>query len=198
MGRIFAIMKYLRRRRYALTGMVLLLYASVPVSAQDTKNSDSGSQEAVVTKLFPLSYPPLARQTRITGSVELRLDVRPDGSVALAVAISGHPLLKQPALENAQHSQFACTDCGENVRSYRLVYAFELGPPSYCTDKVEHSSSNPEQPYPRITQSPGHVTIVDQPWVTCDPAGTITYNKVRSIKCLYLWKCATPRVIFIV
>lgn len=197
MGRIFAVMKYLRRWRYPLTGIALLLCASVHATAQDTKNPDSGPEEAVITKLFPLTYPPLARQTRITGNVELRLDVRPDGSVASAVAISGHPLLKQQALENAQHSQFACIDCGEEVRPYRLVYTFELGPASYCTDKVEHSSSNPEQPYPRISQSQGHVTIVDQPWVTCDPAGPITYSKVRSIKCLYLWKCAKPRVIFI-
>lgn len=163
-----------------------MFYASVQLLAQEAKNPDSGSQEAVITKLFPLSYPLLARQARITGNVELRLDVRPDGSVVSAVTISGHPLLKQPALENAQHSLFACTDCGENVRSYRLVYTFELGPPNYCTDKVEHPNSNPEQPYPRITLSPGHVTIVDQPWVTCDLAGTITYNKVRSIKRLLM------------
>ncbi len=197
MGRIFAIMKYLRRWRYALTEMALLFYASVPASAQETKNPDSGPQEAIITKLFPLTYPPLARQTRITGNVELRLDVRPDGSVASAVAISGHPLLKQPALENAQRSQFACIDCAEEVHSYRLVYTFELGPASGCFDQVQRSSSNPEQPYPRISQSPGRVTIIDQPWVTCDAAGTITYNKARSIKCMYLWKCAKPRVIFI-
>ena len=182
--------------RYALAGMALLSHASVHASAQEAKNH-LGPEEAVITKLFPLTYPPLARQTRIIGNVELRLDVRPDGSVASAVAISGHPLLVQPALENAQRSQFACIDCAEEVRSYRVVYAFELGPTSYCTDKVEVSGSKPEQPYPRISQSPGHVTIVDQPVATCDPAGTITYSKVRSIKCLYLWKCAKPRVIFI-
>lgn len=183
--------------RNALTGVALLFCAIGTSWAQDTSNSNQAVEGAVITKLSPLSYPPLARQTRITGNVELELEVRKDGSVASAVAISGHPLLKQPALENAQHSQFTCIDCGEDVRPYRLVYTFELGPPSYCTDKVEHSSSNPEQPYPRISQSPGHVTIVDQPWVTCDPAETITYSKVRSIKCLYLWKCAKPRVVFI-
>ena len=182
--------------RHAIAGMALLSCASVHASGQEVKNH-LGPEEAVITKLFPLTYPPLARQTRIIGNVELRLDVRPDGSVASAVAISGHPLLVQPALENAQRSQFACVDCGEAVRSYRLIYTFELGSTSDCTDQVEHSSSNPAKPYAWISQSPGHVTIVDQPVAFCDPAGTLTYSKVRSIKCLYLWKCARPRVIFI-
>jgi len=114
------------------------------------------------------------------------------------VAVSGHPLLKQRALENAQQSQFACKDCGtEDVRSYSLVYTFELGPTSYCTNQADKPSTSTEQPYPRITQSQGHVTIVDQPVGTCDLAGTITYSRVRSAKCLYLWKCAKPRLIIL-
>lgn len=182
--------------RYALAGVALLSWAIGTSWAQDTSNSNQALEGAVITKPSPLTYPPLARQTRITGSVELKLEVRKDGSLASVVAVSGHPLLKQGALENAQKSQFACNDCNiEDVRSYRLVYTFELGPTSYCTDEPNKSGVIPEQPYPRLTQSQGHVTLVDQPVGTCDLAGTVTYSKVRSAKCLYLWKCAKPRLI---
>lgn len=197
MQRIFGIMKDLLRRRYALAGISLLFLCSFATAAQDAKNPDANLEDALITKLFPLTYPPLARQTRITGNVELKLELRSDGNVVSEVAVSGHPLLKKAALDNAQQSQFACKDCAEGMRSYRLVYTFELGPTSYCTDKAEDSSSSPEQSYPRLTQSPGHVTIVDQPVGTCDPATTITYKKVRSAKCLYLWRCAKPRLIIL-
>jgi len=185
------------RCRFALAGLALLFCVFVTSLAQETKNSDQPLEGAIITKLSPLIYPPLARQTRVTGDVELKLEIRPNGSVVSATVISGHPLLRQFALENAQQSQFACSECREEVSSYRLVYTFELGPTSYCTDEPNKSSASPEQPYPRLTQSQGHVTLVDQPVGTCDPAGTITYSKVRSAKCLYLWKCAKPRLIIL-
>jgi TonB family protein len=184
--------------RYALAGVALLSCVIGTSWAQDASDSNQALEGAVITKLTPLIYPPLARQTRITGNVELRLEVRKDGSVASAVVVSGHPLLRQKALENEQQSQFACNDCSsEDVRSYRLVYTFELGPTSHCTDEPNKSSASPEQSYPRLTQSQGHVTLVDQPVGTCDLAGTIKYSKVRSAKCLYLWKCAKPRLIIL-
>jgi TonB family protein len=190
-------MSFVCRWRYAFVGIAFLSCPFGTSWAQSTAKADQAPEDAVITKLSPLTYPPLARQTRITGDVELKLEVRHDGSVASVVAASGHPLLRQTALENAQQSQFACNDCHEELSSYRLVYSFELGPTIYCADTDDKSSAKAEQPYPRLTQSRGHVTLVDQPIGTCDLAGTITYSKVRSVKCLYLWKCAKPRLVSI-
>src|SRR5260370_12592821 len=97
-------------RRYALAGVALALMSSAISTswAQNKSNSNQALEGAVITKLSPLTYPPLARQTGITGSVELKLEVRKDGSVASAAVVSGHPLLRQIALENAEQSQFAC------------------------------------------------------------------------------------------
>jgi hypothetical protein len=36
------------------------------------------------------------------------------------------------------------------------------------------------------------VTVIDQPLCTCDPTSDV--SRVRSVKCLYLWKCARPRL----
>jgi hypothetical protein len=92
---------------------------------------------------------PLAMQVRTAGDVQLTLLVRADGSIESASADSGHPLLKQAALDSAQHSQFTCEQCGQEARNFRLLYSFQLDPSLNCagtsaTPKVEA----PEKPYP--------------------------------------------------
>jgi TonB family protein len=189
MKRILAAMRISFRYRFALAGIALLSSVLGTSLAQDAKNADQALEGAVVTKLSPLIYPPLARQTRITGDVQLKLEVRPNGSVASAAVVSGHPLLSQFALENAQQSQFACENCGEDVHSFRLVYTFELSPPGSESELGQANTINPEHPGLRITRSEGHVIVADQPVCLCDPAPD--HRKVRSLKCLYLWKCGT-------
>jgi hypothetical protein len=47
----------------------------------------------VLTKLADPLYPPLARQTGITGDVELMLEIRNDGSIQSVDVVKGHPLI---------------------------------------------------------------------------------------------------------
>jgi hypothetical protein len=177
------------RRVWPQIGLILLCLASDATRAQDAKNSALTTENAEITKLAPLIYPPLARVTRIDGDVELKLEVRPDGTAASATAVHGHPLLVPVALENAEQSQFACEKCGEDVRSFRLIYRFELSPPDRGSEKGQATTINPEHPGLRITYSEGHVTVSDQPICLCDPGPD--HRKVRSLKCLYLWRCGT-------
>lgn len=171
-----------------LVTVIVFLAVLVRLPAQNA-GSASAQESVIVTRLFLPVYPPLAKQTRITGDVELALEVRADGSLESAVVISGHPLLKQAALYSTQRSQFACRDCGQELRSFHVLYSFQLRPTSYCTDKVDTSKADDKrEPYPRVTQSQNHITVVDQPVGTCDLAADL--SKVRSIKCLYLWKCS--------
>jgi TonB family protein len=184
-------MRKLCRIKIAFTGIALSLCALL-ASAQSAKDPEQVPEEAVISKLSPPIYPPLARQTRISGDVVLKLEVQPNGTVASAVVVSGHPLLSPFALESAQKSQFVCKDCGEVVHSYRLIYTFELTASNGCADQDEKSKVGQEQSYPRVTQAQGRVIVSDRPAIISDPA--ITYTRVRSIKCLYLLKCAFPRV----
>jgi TonB family protein len=173
-----------------LTRLLAMLVFSVAVSGFSVQNATSVSnQESVVlTKLFQPVYPPLAKQTHITGDVGLALEVRTNGSLESVDVVSGHPLLKQAALDSAKRSQFACKNCGDGMRSFQMLYSFQLGPTRYCAATSETSKSNEkEEPYPRVTESQNHVTVIDQPVGTCDVA--IDHRKVRSAKCLYLWKC---------
>jgi len=165
-------------------------------SAQEKNKPDPILPEVEILKLAPLSYPRLALQVRIAGEVEIKVEIRPDGNVASAVVVSGHPLLTEAALENARQSLFLCESCDEQTHSYRLTYEFRLGPTKYCTDAPDTQVGATTQAFPSLSQSKGHVVVADQPVGTCDLAGTVTYNKVRSAKCLYLWKCAKARVVF--
>lgn len=54
-------------------------------------------------------YVPLARQARIAGDVEIKCTLAEDGSVTSAEAVSGHPLLKEQARQNALLWKFQST-----------------------------------------------------------------------------------------
>jgi|SRR3974390_467477 len=103
-------------------------------TASRTGNYSATQGGVAVAKLAPPVYPPLARQTGIAGDVQLELVVRADGSIEAASVTSGHPLLKQAALDSVQHSQFECRDCDKEPQPYQMIYSFQLGPAVYCTD----------------------------------------------------------------
>ena len=88
-------------------------------------NPEGNKPEVAVTKLSPPAYPPLARQAQITGNVRLELKVRPDGSVAAVVLLSGRPMLAPAALDSAQKSQFSCKGCSD-LTTYPMTYTFDL------------------------------------------------------------------------
>lgn len=134
---------------------------------------DTTQTGVVLSKLSQPTYPQMARIAHITGDVQLKLGIRKDGSIESAVAVSGHPLLKEAALESAQQSLFECRGCGDEVTYYSLIYSFQyaIGPLSDV----------------QVVQSLNHVTILA-------PGVRITldnraYIRVRSMKCLYLWRC---------
>ncbi len=62
----------------------------------------------LVNKVQPL-YPPLARQTRISGTVKLHAIIGKDGSVQQLVMVSGHPLLVQAALDAVKQWRYQPT-----------------------------------------------------------------------------------------
>ncbi|HWY22945.1 MAG TPA: hypothetical protein VNX26_17085, partial [Candidatus Acidoferrum sp.] len=111
--------------------------------------------------------------------------IRKDGSLDSAEIISGHPLLKQAALDSAQRSQFECRACSVEVTTYSLAYAFEISGECRFGPNCEHIQSPP-----KVEQSQGRVAITAEPWCTCDPVS----RRVRSAKCFYLWKCGYQEV----
>jgi len=155
--------------------------------AHASAQSDSAQSGIVLAKLSRPVYPLLARRTWVKGDVNLLLQIRRDGSVESAVIVSGLPLLQQAALESAQQSQFECRGCTEAVTPYSMVYTFQLFGTD-CHTTTNGLSSNAEQdakPRAQVSQSHNHVSVLDEGGI-CE--GVFTH-KVRSAKCLYLWKC---------
>jgi len=174
--------------KFAAATLVLPLI--VAGSSSQNASTAHAQENVVLAKLFQPVYPPLARQTRIAGDVELTLELRTDGSLESVAVVSGHPLLKQAALDSARQSLFECQKCSDGTFSYHMVYSFQLIDADGCCKAAETNvnAQMQEQSIPRVIQSGNHVTVVDRPACICDPAADTV--KVRSLKCLYLWKCA--------
>ena len=165
-----------------------------PARAKDAPHLDQPEIKVVLTELSPPIYRSLARQARITGDVKLQLGIRQDGSIASAELISGHPMLKQAALDSANKSKFECRGCKETVTTYLLTYTFGFrdhddDPDSQCGSSKQLRSakclylwrcgkgqSTPERHSPpKVTQSAGHVTILSSS--ACIETTTSKYTK---------------------
>jgi TonB family protein len=66
-------------------------------------------QEAQINKRVPPVYPPLARQTKVSGIVKLHVLIDRLGNVIELQAISGHPLLIQSAMDAVKQWQYKPT-----------------------------------------------------------------------------------------
>jgi protein TonB len=88
----------------AMGGVLGSVMSSVPTAVpkaatpQRVRVSQGVSQGLLVHKVQP-SYPPLARQARIQGTVVLQALIGKDGSIQNLHVVSGHPMLTNSALE---------------------------------------------------------------------------------------------------
>ena len=73
---------------------------AVPKAAtpQRVKVSSGVTTGLLIRKVQP-TYPPLAKQARISGSVVLQAVIGKDGSIENLHAVSGHPMLIQSAID---------------------------------------------------------------------------------------------------
>jgi TonB family protein len=173
---------------------ILFFVAVAPIhslrnaQAQSAGGTEEPHTEAVLTKLHDPIYPPVARVARVYGDVKLTLSIERDGTVESVNVVSGHPLLQQAAIVSAQQSKFECQGCADST-SYSMVYTFQLGPAIYCeTTDGASKAIQPEELFPRVTQTRNHVILFDRPVGTCDLEPEL-HRRVHSAKCLYLWRC---------
>jgi hypothetical protein len=170
----------MRQHSFLLTSVVIAFLAVVENAwGQSAEPSRPSQTEVLITKLHEPLYPMVARTAHIYGDVALTLQIRQDGTVQSVEFVSGPPLLKQAAMDSARESQFECRGCNEPLTPYPLVYSFQLSTNGDCCSPLSG---------PQVSWTGNHILITASTVCTCDPAGVI---KARSIKCLYLWKCAT-------
>lgn len=150
-------------------------------SHQSASVSQSAQAVVVPVRVPRPVYPPIAVSARISGEVEVKVAVRPDGSVESAAIVRSVSLLSQAALQAAQKSQFECRDCSEST-PYSLVFAFRLG----------ETTTPPEDAQQRdivsVTPSQSRITIVAAAQIAIFEFSAVA---VRSPKCLWLWTCGS-------
>jgi protein TonB len=81
-----------------------------PPKATPKRVTVGGNVQAarLVNRVQPL-YPPLARQTRISGTVKLHAIIGKNGAVEQLQVVSGHPLLVQSALDAVRQWRYQPT-----------------------------------------------------------------------------------------
>jgi hypothetical protein len=176
--------------------MALLLVAVAVLEtcafAQSPQPGQSGGLkgEVILAILSKPTFSPLARQANVEGEVVVDVTVRQDGSTK-ATLVSGHPLLRQAALDSAIQSRFECRGCSAPV-SYSLVYTFKRTSEGDCCSGMGTPVKVEQEPqsHDKFGRPQTRVTISAEKICLCDPSFTVT-KKVRSLKCLYLWKCSS-------
>jgi TonB family protein len=71
------------------------------------------------------NYPPLAQAARIEGLVKIKISVDDKGDVVDATAFSGHPMLKQAAVENVKTWKFSPAP-GAKALEQSMTYLYSL------------------------------------------------------------------------
>ena len=83
--------------------------------------------KAATSKVQP-QYPPIARQMKIAGHVEIEAIISTDGSVVTAKALSGNPMLTQPAISAVEKWKFTpFTSNGEPTKAV-VTLGFDFRP----------------------------------------------------------------------
>jgi TonB family protein len=139
------------------------------LAAQIAEPYEAPRFDVVLNNVHPPIYPPLARQARIMGDVKILVGVRQDGTVASAEVVSGHPMLKQAALDSAQKSTFLCRDCKGAVTSFTVTYTFgtridPAEPDCSCATR-RHAAKClvPTVRRPAVGQTLDHVIVLADP-----------------------------------
>jgi protein TonB len=95
--------------------------AEPPAKDQVVRLTSVLTQGRTVRKIQP-PYPAIARQARVQGSVQVQIDISETGEVTNAALITGHPLLRDAALQAARQWTFRPTELnGRPVRAIGII-----------------------------------------------------------------------------
>ena len=86
-----------RKLSYILAVVLLTLVCGNPLAGRDL-TAEHHAARKIVKKILP-TYPELARQLNITGTVKLQVTVEPNGSVKSAKVVGGNPAFVMAAMD---------------------------------------------------------------------------------------------------
>lgn len=92
------------------------------------KTISGGVLNGKATTLPKPNYPPAAKAVRASGTVTVEVLVDETGKVISATALSGHPLLKQAAVEAAKKAEFTRTTLAGKPVKVKGVVTYNFTP----------------------------------------------------------------------
>jgi Zn-dependent M28 family amino/carboxypeptidase len=101
----------------------------------------AGHPELRLVQSEPITYPPLARQTRMSGTVIFNVALAEDGTVQRVEVVQGHPLLIDPTKNSLGKWRFEPSS--GKPRSFELTLKFEL--PDVAPNRVRVVVEQPLQ-----------------------------------------------------
>jgi protein TonB len=110
-----------------LTPTPVVKPAATPTPDTVVRLSSKLTQGRVLRRVQP-PYPAIARQARIQGTVQVQIGISETGAVTDVILLSGHPLLRDAALQAAKQWLFIPTELnGQRVRAIGvLTFKFVL------------------------------------------------------------------------
>jgi TonB family protein len=115
--------------------IILFLTISFSAFGQATVTCISPDDAAKhITKKVTPDYPSLARDTRITGSVFLQIDIDQAGTPSVVRLISGHPLLIQAAVDAVRKWKYRPFDVDGKLAMVNTIVMVPFG--SYTSDQT--------------------------------------------------------------
>ena len=84
---------------------VLLMGAVLSAEGVVRRISEEEAKKALTTKIAP-EYPPMARQMKIGGRVQLDVSIDPEGNVAKVQVLAGNPMLTSAAVTAVKRWKF--------------------------------------------------------------------------------------------
>jgi periplasmic protein TonB len=85
--------------------LLVAIWCVVGVADGPRKITQAEAMSAAVSKVQP-EYPVLARQLKITGTVELEVVIAESGAVDTVTPVSGNPVLTKPSAESLKKWKF--------------------------------------------------------------------------------------------
>jgi len=126
------------------------------------------------------TYPIIAQSARVVGTVNVRVGVRPDGTVSETTLLRDVPLLSDAAVKAASGARFECRQCTEPATPHTMSFVFSL---------LDTQDSPPRPVWKQTGAASTEVTIFGNTPL-CDHCGPRTLYRIRAARCLWLWRCS--------
>lgn len=130
-------------------------------------------------------YPPIAESALVSGRVDVRVEVRPDGSVAAVTVFPQADLawkmLHVMALDAASRASFECRGCTQPSTPHTMAFVFSFG---------FDTAGNPlPATWKQIGETSSEVRVFGRtPVIDVGPPSKPFH--IRAARCLWLWRCS--------